>query len=172
MITELPSELTEVICCNPGTWPNWRSSGAVTEDAGDVRTGAGIKRHDLDNRIVDFGQRRDGQPQVSDESARRRIPTISSDVATGRRIKASVTGSPSNTLPYQKPATNAVAPAILSPVIWPAGSSRRGRGRRLHGGSDLAVPSCNLSTPVMTTLSLQAPAPKRSPTGRLRWSRL
>ncbi len=33
VMTELPSELVEVICCSPGTWPNWRSSGAVTEDA-------------------------------------------------------------------------------------------------------------------------------------------
>ena len=32
-MTELPSELVEVICCSPGTWPNWRSSGAVTDDA-------------------------------------------------------------------------------------------------------------------------------------------
>ena len=33
VMTELPSELVEVICCNPGTWPNCRSSGAVTEEA-------------------------------------------------------------------------------------------------------------------------------------------
>ena len=33
VMTELPSELVEVICCRPGTWPNCRSSGAVTEDA-------------------------------------------------------------------------------------------------------------------------------------------
>jgi hypothetical protein len=30
---ELPSELVDVICLSPGTWPNCRSSGAVTEDA-------------------------------------------------------------------------------------------------------------------------------------------
>ena len=30
---ELPSELVEVIWLSPGTCPNWRSSGAVTEDA-------------------------------------------------------------------------------------------------------------------------------------------
>ena len=29
----LPKELMEVICFNPGTCPNWRSSGAVTDDA-------------------------------------------------------------------------------------------------------------------------------------------
>ena len=33
VMTELPSELVEVICCRPGTWPNCRSRGAVTEDA-------------------------------------------------------------------------------------------------------------------------------------------
>ena len=32
-MTELPPELLEVICCSPGTCPNCRSSGAVTEDA-------------------------------------------------------------------------------------------------------------------------------------------
>ena len=32
-MTELPSELVDVICCSPGTSPNWRSSGAVTDDA-------------------------------------------------------------------------------------------------------------------------------------------
>jgi len=33
VMTEQPSELVEVICWSPGTWPNCRSSGAVTEDA-------------------------------------------------------------------------------------------------------------------------------------------
>ena len=33
VMTELPSELVEVICCKPGTCPNWRSSGAVTDEA-------------------------------------------------------------------------------------------------------------------------------------------
>ena len=33
VITELPAELVEVICCRPGIWPNCRSSGAVTEEA-------------------------------------------------------------------------------------------------------------------------------------------
>ena len=33
VITEQPSELVEVICVRPGTWPNCRSSGAVTEEA-------------------------------------------------------------------------------------------------------------------------------------------
>jgi len=28
--TEPPPEEVEVICCRPGIWPNWRSSGAVT----------------------------------------------------------------------------------------------------------------------------------------------
>ncbi len=32
-MSELPSELVEVIWFRPGTWPNWRSSGAVTEEA-------------------------------------------------------------------------------------------------------------------------------------------
>jgi hypothetical protein len=32
-MTELPKELVEVICFNPGTCPNCRSSGAVTDDA-------------------------------------------------------------------------------------------------------------------------------------------
>jgi len=33
VITELPSELVEVIWFSPGTSPNWRSSGAVMDDA-------------------------------------------------------------------------------------------------------------------------------------------
>ena len=32
-MTELPPELVEVIWFRPGICPNWRSSGAVTEDA-------------------------------------------------------------------------------------------------------------------------------------------
>ncbi len=32
-ITELPSELVEVIWSRPGTCPNCRSKGAVTDDA-------------------------------------------------------------------------------------------------------------------------------------------
>lgn len=31
VITEAPPELVEDICLSPGIWPNWRSSGAVTE---------------------------------------------------------------------------------------------------------------------------------------------
>ena len=31
-MTELPKELTEVICVSPGTWPNCFSRGAVTEE--------------------------------------------------------------------------------------------------------------------------------------------
>ena len=33
VMTELPSELVEVIWFSPGTCPNCRSSGAVTDDA-------------------------------------------------------------------------------------------------------------------------------------------
>ena len=33
VMTELPPELVEVIWLSPGTWPNWRSSGAVTAEA-------------------------------------------------------------------------------------------------------------------------------------------
>ena len=33
VMTELPPELVEVICFSPGICPNWRSNGAVTEDA-------------------------------------------------------------------------------------------------------------------------------------------
>ena len=33
MMTELPSELVDVIWSSPGTWPNCRSKGAVTEEA-------------------------------------------------------------------------------------------------------------------------------------------
>ena len=33
VITELPLELVEVIWFSPGIWPNWRSSGAVTDEA-------------------------------------------------------------------------------------------------------------------------------------------
>ncbi len=32
-MTELPAELVDVICFRPGTWPNCRSSGAVTDEA-------------------------------------------------------------------------------------------------------------------------------------------
>ncbi len=31
MITEAPPELVDDICARPGSWPNCRSSGAVTE---------------------------------------------------------------------------------------------------------------------------------------------
>ena len=33
VMTELPAELVDVICLRPGTWPNCRSSGAVTDEA-------------------------------------------------------------------------------------------------------------------------------------------
>ncbi len=33
VMMELPKELVEVIWFRPGIWPNWRSSGAVTEEA-------------------------------------------------------------------------------------------------------------------------------------------
>jgi hypothetical protein len=33
VITELPSELVEVIWLSPGSCPNWRSRGAVTAEA-------------------------------------------------------------------------------------------------------------------------------------------
>ena len=33
VMTELPSELIDVICVQPGIWPNCRSSGAVTDEA-------------------------------------------------------------------------------------------------------------------------------------------
>ena len=36
-MTEPPWELMEVICFRPGIWPNWRSSGAVTEE--DITSG-------------------------------------------------------------------------------------------------------------------------------------
>jgi hypothetical protein len=32
-ITALPLELVDVICFRPGICPNWRSNGAVTDDA-------------------------------------------------------------------------------------------------------------------------------------------
>ena len=32
-MTELPNELVEVIWLSPGTWPNCRSSGDVTDEA-------------------------------------------------------------------------------------------------------------------------------------------
>ena len=32
-ICDTPSELSDVIWVTPGIWPNWRSSGAATEDA-------------------------------------------------------------------------------------------------------------------------------------------
>jgi len=30
VMTEAVAELDEVICCRPGIWPSWTSSGAVT----------------------------------------------------------------------------------------------------------------------------------------------
>src|SRR5207253_10599845 len=33
VMSETPNELTEVIWLRPGTCPNWRSSGVVTEEA-------------------------------------------------------------------------------------------------------------------------------------------
>ena len=33
VIIDAPKELVDVIWFNPGTWPNCRSSGAVTDDA-------------------------------------------------------------------------------------------------------------------------------------------
>src|SRR5581483_2816097 len=33
VMTELPPELVDVICWSPGTCPNWRSNGAVTDEA-------------------------------------------------------------------------------------------------------------------------------------------
>ncbi len=32
VITEAPAELCDIICDRLGIWPNWRSSGAVTEE--------------------------------------------------------------------------------------------------------------------------------------------
>ena len=32
-MTELPSELVDVIWFSPGSWPNWRSNGAVIDEA-------------------------------------------------------------------------------------------------------------------------------------------
>ena len=32
MIDEAPAELVDVIWFRPGIWPNWRSSGAVTDE--------------------------------------------------------------------------------------------------------------------------------------------
>jgi len=31
--SEAPEELVEIILVRPGSWPNWRSSGVVTEEA-------------------------------------------------------------------------------------------------------------------------------------------
>src|SRR5262249_25155864 len=33
VMTLEPAELVDVICFRPGSWPNWRSSGAVTAEA-------------------------------------------------------------------------------------------------------------------------------------------
>ena len=33
VMSEAPNELVDVICLRPGSWPNWRSSGEVTDDA-------------------------------------------------------------------------------------------------------------------------------------------
>ena len=32
VITEAPAELCDIICVRLGIWPNWRSSGAVTDE--------------------------------------------------------------------------------------------------------------------------------------------
>ena len=56
MITELPYELVEVIWLSPGTCPNWRSSGDVTDDAITSGSAPGIKGYDLNGWVIDFRQ--------------------------------------------------------------------------------------------------------------------
>ena len=53
---------------SPATWPNWRSSGAVTAERHDLRAGAGIEGLHLDGGVVGFRQRGDRERGVSGES--------------------------------------------------------------------------------------------------------
>ena len=68
VMIELPSELVEVIWLSPGTWPNWRSSGAVTDEAMTSGSAPGIKRHDLNGGIVNFRKRGDRKLRVGDQA--------------------------------------------------------------------------------------------------------
>ena len=67
-MTEPPPEVMEVICCRPGIWPNWRSSGAVTDGAMTSGLGAGVEGLDLNDRVVDLRKRGDRQLHVGDEA--------------------------------------------------------------------------------------------------------
>ncbi|MEJ0000007.1 MAG: hypothetical protein WDO13_13035 [Verrucomicrobiota bacterium] len=86
VMTELPSELIDVICCRPGTWPNCRSSGAVTEEAITSGLAPGVEGDHLHGRVVDLRQRGDGQLRVG-RAARQQDGAMNSVVATGRRMK-------------------------------------------------------------------------------------
>ena len=61
VMTELPPELLEVICFSPGICPNWRSSGAVTEEAMTSGLAPGKEGEHLDGGIIHLGQGRDRQ---------------------------------------------------------------------------------------------------------------
>ena len=56
VISEAPNELIDVIWFRPGTSPNWRSSGVVTADAVTSGLAPGIKRQDLNRRIIHLRQ--------------------------------------------------------------------------------------------------------------------
>ena len=83
VMMELPSELVDVIWLSPGTWPNCRSSGAVTDDAITSGIGSGIKRHDLDRGIVDFRKRGDRKLRVGNQTHQKQP-----DHQQGRRDRA------------------------------------------------------------------------------------
>ncbi len=67
-MTEAPKELLEVIWLRPGNSPNWRSRGAVIEEAVTSGLAPGIKRDNLDGRVVDLRQGGNRQLLVGDNA--------------------------------------------------------------------------------------------------------
>ena len=86
-MTDAPAELVEVIWLRPGIWPNWTLERRRDRRGHHVRAGAGIEGLDLDGRVVDLA----AAPRAAGTGRRgcptSMIATISSDVATGRRMK-------------------------------------------------------------------------------------
>ena len=86
VITEAPAELVEIIWFRLGIWPNCTLQRRGDRGGHHVRAGAGIEGLHLDGRVVDLGQRRERQEAVGDACPTSMIATISSVVATGRRM--------------------------------------------------------------------------------------
>ena len=150
-----------------------------------VRAGAGIERDHLDRRVVDLRQRRDRQ--LPDRRRRRRAgsPTISSDVATGRRMNGrdGLMTAPSGDPCRRRPCRRRLPPL---PRRWPPPARRRrGCGCRsarppttstFMPGRSLSTPSMTTMSPAATPLWITVSSPSVSPTATLRdstvWSGL